>query len=152
MPDPTDTLLEAIVTARESGLSLPEVLALAADVYAAWEFHEPAGTPTQGYRWRWYGQPNGRTAKRLRKVVAQLGGSDLTIAVDTETIIDPGSPQPVDPLRSTLVSISIAISPGEAYYFPFRHRLPRAAQGELLIDAAGVPLVCEKLMLLSTKL
>jgi DNA polymerase I len=59
------------------------------------------------------------------------------IAVDTETIIDPGSPQPVDPLRSTLVSISIALAPGEAYYFPFRHRLPRAAQGELLIDAAG---------------
>ena len=59
------------------------------------------------------------------------------IAVDTETIVELGSPQPVDPLRSTLVSISIAIAPGEAYYFPFRHRLPRAAQGELLIDAAG---------------
>jgi DNA polymerase-1 len=59
------------------------------------------------------------------------------IAVDTETLIDPGSPQMVDPLRSTLVSISIALAPGEAYYFPLRHRLPRAAQGELLIDAAG---------------
>ncbi len=60
-----------------------------------------------------------------------------TISVDTETLIDPGSPQMVDPLRSTLVSISIALAPGEAYYFPFRHRSPRAAQGELLIDAAG---------------
>ena len=59
------------------------------------------------------------------------------ISVDTETIIDPGSPQVIDPLRSALVSISIAIAPGEAYYFPFRHRPPRAAQGELLIDAAG---------------
>jgi len=60
-----------------------------------------------------------------------------TISVDTETLIEPGSPQLVDPLRSTLVSISIAVAPGEAYYFPFRHRAPQAAQGELLIDAAG---------------
>lgn len=59
------------------------------------------------------------------------------IAVDTETLIESGSPHMVDPLRSTLVSISIALAAGEAYYFPFRHRLPRAAQGELLIDAAG---------------
>ena len=60
-----------------------------------------------------------------------------TIAVDTETLIDSGSPQMIDPLRSTLVSISIATGAGEAFYFPFRHRQPRAAQGELLIDAAG---------------
>ena len=60
-----------------------------------------------------------------------------TISVDTETLIDAGSPQMIDPLRSSLVSISIATAAGEAYYFPFRHRQPRAAQGELLIDAAG---------------
>ncbi|MBA3644739.1 MAG: DNA polymerase I [Gemmatimonadaceae bacterium] len=60
-----------------------------------------------------------------------------TISVDTETLIESGSPQMIDPLRSTLVSISIATGAGEAYYFPLRHRGPRAAQGELLIDAAG---------------
>lgn len=54
------------------------------------------------------------------------------IAVDTETVIDPESPHPVDPLRSTLVSISIAVAPGEAYYLPLRHRARRTAQGELL--------------------
>lgn len=72
----------------------------------------------------------------VKAVVAKARKAGM-ISVDTETLIDPGSPQMVDPLRSTLVSISVAISPGEAYYFPFRHRSPRAAQGELLIDAAG---------------
>ncbi|HEU4642820.1 MAG TPA: DNA polymerase I [Gemmatimonadaceae bacterium] len=59
------------------------------------------------------------------------------IAVDTETVIDPDSPQAVDPLRSTLVSISIAVAPGEAYYLPLRHREHRPAQGSLLADASG---------------
>ena len=72
----------------------------------------------------------------LEKFVARAREAG-TISVDTETLIDPASPQLVDPLRSTLVSISIGVAPGEAYYFPFRHRSPRAAQGELLIDAAG---------------
>ena len=59
------------------------------------------------------------------------------IAVDTETVIDPDSPTKVDPLRSTLVSISIAVAPGEAYYLPFAHREWRPAQQELLVDASG---------------
>jgi len=63
------------------------------------------------------------------------------IAVDTETVIDPGAPSRVDPLRSRLVSISIAVAPGEAYYFPFTHTAPVSAQGELLGDAAPVETV-----------
>jgi DNA polymerase I len=60
------------------------------------------------------------------------------ISVATETLIHPESPQPVDPLRSSLVSIAIAVAEGEAYYFPLRHRLPQGGgQGELLVDAAG---------------
>ena len=59
------------------------------------------------------------------------------IALDTETLVDPDSPQKVDPLRSTLVSIAIALAPGEAYYFPLRHRTPQPAQGDFLIDASG---------------
>jgi len=59
------------------------------------------------------------------------------IAVATETLIDPESPQLADPLRSSLVSIAIAVADGEAYYFPFQHRLPRDGQGELLVDASG---------------
>ncbi len=65
---------------------------------------------------------------------ARAAGS---VAIDTETIIDSDSPQKIDPLRSRLVSIAIAIAPGEAYYFPLRHRKHGTSQGELLIDAAG---------------
>ena len=63
------------------------------------------------------------------------------IAVDTETVIDPESPQQVDPLRSTLVSISIAVAANEAYYLPLRHRAPTPMQGDLLsgVSAAEVP-------------
>ena len=59
------------------------------------------------------------------------------ISLATETLIHPGSPQLVDPLRSSLVSIAIAVAEGEAYYFPFEHKLPQDEQGELLVDAAG---------------
>jgi len=59
------------------------------------------------------------------------------IAIGTETLIDPESPQLVDPLRSSLVSIAIAVGEGEAYYFPLKHKLPQGGQGELLVDAAG---------------
>ena len=59
------------------------------------------------------------------------------IAIATETLINPDSPQLVDPLRSSLVSIAIAVGEGEAYYFPFQHKLPQGGQGELLVDAAG---------------
>ena len=60
-----------------------------------------------------------------------------TIAIDTETVIDPDSPQQIDALRSSLVSISIAVAPGEAYYLPLRHRPRSEDQGSLLLDAAG---------------
>lgn len=44
------------------------------------------------------------------------------IAIDTETVIEPGAPFDVDALRSRLVGLSIAVAPGEAYYLPFAHR------------------------------
>src|ERR1700687_1429543 len=59
------------------------------------------------------------------------------IAIATETMINPDSPQVVDPLRSSLVSIAIAVAEGEAYYFPLQHKLSQGGQGELLVDAAG---------------
>ena len=59
------------------------------------------------------------------------------ISLDTEALPNPDSPQPTDPLRSTLISISIGVGSAEAYYFPFQHRLPRNTQGELLVDLAG---------------
>jgi DNA polymerase I len=59
------------------------------------------------------------------------------IAIDTETLSDPSNPQKADPLRSTLVSLSIAAGPGEAFYFPFRHREASAAQASFLVDVSG---------------
>lgn len=44
------------------------------------------------------------------------------IAIDTETVTEAGAPFEVDALRSRLVGLSIAVSPGEAYYLPFSHR------------------------------
>ncbi len=60
-----------------------------------------------------------------------------SIAIDTETLVDPGTVNNISPLRTDLISISIAVTPGEAYYFPLRHRNRSAAQGELLVDLAG---------------
>jgi DNA polymerase-1 len=61
------------------------------------------------------------TLPALEKAIARARRAPY-IAVDTETVIDPDAPQEVDPLRSTLVGITIAVAPGEAYYFPLAHR------------------------------
>ncbi len=60
-----------------------------------------------------------------------------SIAIDTETLIDPSTVNNISPLRTDLISIAIAVAPGEAYYFPLRHRIRSAAQGELLADFGG---------------
>ena len=73
-----------------------------------------------------------RLVARARKVAAAGG----TVAVDTETVIEPGAPVKVDPLRSRLVSISVALEPGEAYYLPLAHREYRPEQTELLAESA----------------
>jgi DNA polymerase-1 len=70
------------------------------------------------------------TLPALEKVVARARRAPH-IAVDTETVIDPAAPQEVDPLRSTLVGITIAVAPGEAYYFPVAHRARVSDQVEI---------------------
>jgi DNA polymerase-1 len=77
-------------------------------------------------------QALGRLIARARKV-AQAGGM---VAVDTETVIDPDSPSKIDPLRSRLVGIAMALAPGEAYYLPLAHRAHQPAQGELTFGDA----------------
>jgi DNA polymerase-1 len=44
------------------------------------------------------------------------------IAFDTETVPESGAPATIDAMRATLVGLSIAVAPGEAYYLPFAHR------------------------------
>lgn len=75
------------------------------------------------------------TVEEVVKLVKHVRGVGI-IALATETVVDRGALQD-DPLRSTLVSISIAVAPGEAYYLPLRHTLWRGLQGELMIDVPG---------------
>jgi DNA polymerase-1 len=61
------------------------------------------------------------------------------IAFDTETVVDADSPTAVDPLRCTLVGLSIAVAPGEAYYLPFAHRAYDGAGNLALLSGdAGI--------------
>jgi DNA polymerase-1 len=70
------------------------------------------------------------TVAAMEKAVARARRAPH-VAVDTETVIDPAAPQEVDPLRSTLGAVTIAVGPGEAYYFPVAHRARQAAQIEM---------------------
>jgi DNA polymerase-1 len=76
------------------------------------------------------------TIDELHRAVATARKAQQ-ISIDIETLIDADSPQKSDPLRSKLVSLSIGVAPGDAYYFPLGHVLRRDVQSELLIDAPG---------------
>ena len=76
------------------------------------------------------------TIPMLERMVARARKAPY-IALDTEAVIEPDSPQKVDPLRSVLVGISIAVGTGEAFYLPLRHRAFRPAQGDLLLGDAA---------------
>ena len=76
------------------------------------------------------------TVEAMQRMVARAREVG-SIAIDTETVIDADSPQQIDPLRSTLVSVSVAVAPGEAYYLPLRHRPRSEDQGSLMLDASG---------------
>lgn len=61
------------------------------------------------------------TVEAVAHVIARARATGR-VAFDTETVIDADAPLTVDPLRSTLVGLSLAVAPGEAYYLPFAHR------------------------------
>jgi DNA polymerase-1 len=58
------------------------------------------------------------------------------VAFDTETVLEPGAPPVITPLRANLVGISIALAPGEAYYLPLAHREFSESQGDLALGGA----------------
>lgn len=111
------------------------------ELYVELEFHSlamatmPAAQQTPAAK-RQVSYNTVATIQELNRVVG-LARKAGRIAIDTETLVDPGNQQKSDPLRSRLVSIAIAIAPGEAYYFPLQHVLRRDVQSELLIDAPG---------------
>ena len=73
----------------------------------------------------------------LQKVIARARKAPH-IALDTQVVIDPTSPTEMDPLRATLVGMSIATAAGEAYYLSFGHREWEEPQGTLALgDVTG---------------
>jgi DNA polymerase-1 len=107
------------------------------DLWVELEFHSlarellPRSTAKAAHKYVTVTSP-----REVREIVARARRAGR-VAVDTETVIERGSPQTIDPLRSTLVSISLALAPGEAYYFPLRHRERASAQRDFLIDVSG---------------
>ncbi len=71
------------------------------------------------------------SAAEAARVVEQARAASH-IGIDTETVIDTDSPSKIDPLRSRLISLSLAVAPGKAFYFPFAHVEPGSDQGDLL--------------------
>ncbi len=76
------------------------------------------------------------------KALLALARKAPFISFDTETVLDVGAPPIITPLRANLVSISIAVAPGESFYLPFAHKQREAAQGDLLLGAT--PKAAEK--------
>jgi len=70
------------------------------------------------------------SATALADVVARARQAP-TIALSTSVVPDADSPSANDPLRVTLVALTIALAPGEAYYLPLAHRRYEPAQTSL---------------------
>jgi DNA polymerase-1 len=67
------------------------------------------------------------------------------IAVDVQTLVDPAAPHDLDPLRTTLVGVTVGVGPGEAYYFPLAHQERAPEQGDLgLGDELVLDVVAKK--------
>ena len=77
--------------------------------------------------------PSIRSRRSTRRLNARA--ARRTSRSTSETLVDPAAPHDVDPLRSTLVGLTIAVGPGEAYYFPLAHR--ERADGRRATSALG---------------
>lgn len=53
------------------------------------------------------------------------------VAFDLETVTDPTAPYDSDPLRCSVVGVTLAVAPGEAYYLPIAHRPREEPQADL---------------------
>ncbi|HEY6219388.1 MAG TPA: DNA polymerase, partial [Gemmatimonadaceae bacterium] len=147
-------LSKELVTIREDlpiGLDLPALKIVTPDyerlrsIYVDLEFTTLAkalpsasATPTDDGA---TGQPRPKaryeavtSLAELERVVAHCRKVG-TIAIDTDVVMTSGGGDALDPLRSTIVGLSIATGPGQAFYFPLAHRERMADQGTLgLLD------------------
>ncbi|MDE3215133.1 MAG: DNA polymerase I [Gemmatimonadota bacterium] len=106
-------------------------LAAAVDVAGESSAEAPVSKVAADARYRTVG-----TLSELEALVKRLRAVKR-FTVDTETILEPGAPEVVDPLRSLLVGVSIGVEPGEAYYLPFRHRPLASPETGLGLALAG---------------
>ena len=102
-------------SAPETGNAAPIDIVAAADVLPG---------PVASYR-------TVSTVDALNALVARCREVQ-TIAFDTETVVDPDCPIPINAMRSRVVGFAFATAPGEAWYLPFAHVRAGAAQGDLL--------------------
>jgi DNA polymerase I len=117
------------------------------DLYVELEFHtlarqievpadaaEPAPQQPSGARKLEQRYTAVTSAEQLRDVIARAR-SVPHVAIGTHTVVDAGVTNPDDPLRTTLVGISLGVDPGEAYYLPLAHRRHEAEQPTLVLTS-----------------
>jgi len=57
------------------------------------------------------------------------------VAINVQTVVDADAPNPNDPLRATLVGITLAVAPGDVYYVPIAHRRFEPPQTTLVLTS-----------------
>ncbi len=83
------------------------------------------------------------TVSGVERVIARARATGR-VAFDTETAIHVDSPTAIDPLRCTLVGLSLAVAPGEAYYLPLAHK-PYDGAGNLSLLSGDAGLAGSRL-------
>jgi DNA polymerase-1 len=76
------------------------------------------------------------TIEGVARVIA-LARAAKAIAIDTETVLEPGAPPVVNAMRARLVGLAIATAPGVSFYLPFRHRAREEEQTGLDMDTGS---------------
>jgi len=74
------------------------------------------------------------TTAELHTVIAKARNA-RHVSISVKTAVHPDAPNVNDPLRSTLVGVALALSPGEAYYIPLRHRAYEPQQPSLVLTS-----------------
>jgi DNA polymerase-1 len=78
------------------------------------------------------------SAAEVRDVVARARKAPL-VGVDVEFVRESGAAEFVDPVRSRIIGVSLALAPGEACYFPVAHRERQPEQGTLALLGGSEP-------------
>ncbi len=98
---------------------------------AVGDSEEPSGTPSAiETNARYVVVQRMEELRHLINRVRKVG----RMSFDTETVLEPNVPSTVDPLRSSLVGLTVGVAPGEVYYLPFRHRQDGGNEQSLYLE------------------